>query len=235
MIHSLSPAARLKLTEKLLLVSLLFGSLGLMLAVPLSAQTFATLHSFTPISVTDNGDGSFIFVNSDGARPSLGLITDSSGSVLYGTAGQAGSSGSGAVFAVNTNGAGFTNLHTFTNAHRGMNTDGVAPSARLILSGATLYGVAAYGGIEGHGTVFAVNTDGSAFTNLHSFQATSIDSLGMQTNSGGAVPYTGLILAGSTLYGTAGAGGAGGQGTIFALNTNGTGFTNLHSLRGNCT
>jgi uncharacterized repeat protein (TIGR03803 family) len=134
------------------------------------------------------------------------------------------------VFAVNTNGAGFTTLHTFANAQRGTNTDGVGPSGSLILSGATLYGVASSGGIEGHGTVFAVNTDGSAFTNLHFFQATAIDSLGIQTNSGGAFPEAGLILAGSTLYGTAASGGAGGEGTIFALNTNGTGFTNLHSF-----
>jgi len=42
-----------------------------------------------------------------------------------------------------------------------------------------------------------------------------------------------LILSGNTLYGTASRGGSYGSyggGTVFAVNTDGTGFTNLHSL-----
>ena len=48
---------------------------------------------------------------------------------------------------------------------------------RLILSGNTLYGTASSGGSSGDGTVFAVNTDGTGFTTLHSFtwrQATEL-------------------------------------------------------------
>ena len=52
-----------------------------------------------------------------------------------------------------------------------------------------------HGGSSGNGTVFAVNTDGTGFTNLHSFYCC--------TNSDGAYPYAGLILSGNTLYGTA--------------------------------
>jgi hypothetical protein len=69
MIYSSSRAARLKLAKKLFLLSLLRGGLGLMLPVPLTAQTFTTLHSFAKESVADNGGFTFIFVNSDGARP----------------------------------------------------------------------------------------------------------------------------------------------------------------------
>ena len=81
----------------------------------------------------------------------------------------------------------------------------------------------------GNGTVFAVNTDGTGFTNLHSFTALS-NPFGSGTNSDGANPYAGLILSGITLYGTALNGGGSGAGTVFSLNTDGTGFTNLHSF-----
>ena len=69
----------------------------------------------------------------------------------------------------------------------------------MILSGNTLYGTATDGGSSGNGTVFAVNTDGTGFTNLHSFTALDL----YYTNSDGANPYAGLILSGNTLYGTA--------------------------------
>ena len=41
--------------------------------------------------------------------------------------------------------------------------------AGLILSGNTLYGTAWMAAVRASGTVFAVNTDGTGFTNLHSF------------------------------------------------------------------
>src|SRR6267154_2705041 len=111
----------------------------------------------------------------------------------------------------------FTNLYGFTGGN-----DGGAPYAGLILSGNTLYGTASGGGSSGNGTVFAVNTDGSGFTNLHGFTG---------GNDGGA-PYAGLILSSNTLYGTASVGGSSGNGTVFAVNTDGSGFTNLHGFTG---
>ena len=109
------------------------------------------------------------------------------------------------------------------------NSDGAVPYAGLVLSGNTLYGTANSGGTFGNGTVFAVNTDGTGFTNLHSFTATA-PVLRLYTNSDGANPWAGLILSGNTLYGTALCGGSSGNGTVFAVNTDGTGFTNLHSF-----
>ena len=47
-------------------------------------------------------------------------------------------------------------------------------------------------GSAANGTVFAVNTDGTGFTNLYSFT----------DGSDGANPNAGLILSGNTLYGT---------------------------------
>ena len=69
----------------------------LMLAGQATAQTFTTLYSFTG--------------GSDGADPYAGLIL--SGNTLYGTANNGGSSGNGTVFAVNTDGTGFTTLYSF--------------------------------------------------------------------------------------------------------------------------
>ena len=67
------------------------------------------------------------------------------------------------------------------------------------------------------------------FTNLYSFAAGS-GSFPNVTNSDGAYPYAGLILSGNTLYGTAVGGGSSGYGTVFAVNINGMGFTNLYSF-----
>ena len=156
-----------------------------------------------------------------------------SGNTLYGTAQQGGSSGNGTVFKVNTNGMGLTNLHSFTATppYPGpyINGDGAYPFAGLIISGSTLYGTAVYGGSSGNGTVFAINTDGTGFTNLYSFTATYTNSSGFYTNSDGVYPHD-LILSGGTLYGTASHGGSSGNGTVFAVNTNGTGFRNPHSF-----
>jgi uncharacterized repeat protein (TIGR03803 family) len=187
---------------------------GTVFAVHTDGTGFTNLHSFT------GG-----YYNSDGANPN-GLIL--SGNTLYGTA-HGGYSGEGTVFAVQTNGTGFTNLHSFTatDFNTGTNSDGAIPYAGLILSGNTLYGTAVTGGSSGNGTVFAVQTNGTGFTTLHSFTA-----LNNSTNSDGAFPYAGLVLSGTNLYGTANGGGSSGNGTVFRVNTNGTGFTNLYSFNG---
>src|ERR1035437_1639580 len=188
----------------LFLLPALIAGLGLIPAGRVTAQTFTTLHSFTLLNNS---------TNSDGARPYAGLIL--SGNTLYGTAFQGGSSGNGTVFDVQTNGTGFRNRHSFNYS------DGANPYAGLILSGNTLYGTA----VGPYGTVFKINPNGTGFTNLYNFTAFS-----NSTNRDGANPYAGLILSGNTLYGTAKQGGNSGKGTVFAVNTNGTGFTNLHSF-----
>ena len=77
------------------------------------------------------------------------------------------------------------------------------------MSGATLYGTTFAGGTsgyEGDGTVFQINTDGSGCSVIKSFAGTD-----------GASPHGGLVLAGSTLYGTAYSGGISNNGVVFAL------------------
>src|SRR5439155_20036764 len=104
------------------------------------------------------------------------------------------------------------------------------PQANLILSGNTLYGTTEHGGMSGYGTVFAVTTNGTGFTTLHSFAAGGFNSSGVFTNNDGANPSAGLVVSGNNLYGTATAGGSSGNGTVFMLKTDGTGFTNLYSF-----
>ena len=107
-------------------------------------------------------------------------------------------------------------------AQLAINSEGANPNAGLIISNNTLYGTAAAGGSSGAGTVFAVNTDGTGFRILHTFNG----------GSDGANPWAGLILSSNTLYGTAYSGGSSGEGTVFAINTDGTSFTNLYSFTG---
>ncbi len=192
---------------------------GTVFAVDITGPSFTTLHSFA----AGSGVFPYNYTNSDGACPEVGLIL--SGNTLYGTTEKGGSNGYGAVFKVNTDGTGFKNLYSFTNG-----TDGSSPHG-FVISGNTLYGTT--WGISGNGTVFALNTNGTGFTILHSFIATNFTfSPGPApgyTNNDGVMPC-GLTLSGNTLYGTALYGGTNGNGTVFALNTNGTGFTTLHSF-----
>jgi hypothetical protein len=134
--------------------------------------------------------------DSDGENPADGYLF-LSGNTLYGTAVAGGTDYWGTVFAINTDGTGFTNLHNFTNGN-----DGANPAASLVLSGSTLYGTAPHGGADYSGTVFAVNTDGTDFTTLCDFYPDGID---------GSQPAASLVLSGNTLYGTTL------FGTVFAL------------------
>jgi uncharacterized repeat protein (TIGR03803 family) len=142
-----------------------------------------------------------------------------SGGTLYGTAIFGGDLDHGCVFAIATNGLGLTNIYSFSTNANSTNFDGANPSSGLLLAGNTLYGTAVGGGTSGGGTLFALNTNGTGFTNLHNFDFTT-----------GNYPSRDLILAGGTLYGTTGSGGSSGYGTIFKINTNGTGYTNFYSF-----
>ena len=107
--------------------------------------------------------------------------------------------------------------------------DGAAPYAGLALAEDTLYGTTAAGGNYGNGTLFSLKTDGTAFTNLHSFAASYCDRERCW-NSDGVVPQALLTVSGGKVYGTASLGGPSGNGTMFAMNTDGTEFTMIHQF-----
>ena len=98
----------------------------------------------------------------------------------------------------------------------------------LIISGSTMYGVDS-GGSGGSGVVFKLNTDGTGFTILYNFTAPTGQNHGGPINDDGAGPFT-LILSGNVLYGTANGGGRWGNGTVFALSTDGSNFATLHNF-----
>jgi uncharacterized repeat protein (TIGR03803 family) len=142
-----------------------------------------------------------------------------SGDTLYGTTVYGGTNGVGTLFAIQTNGMGFTNLYTFsaiTNSAE-TNSDGAYPLCTLALSDSTLYGTAASGGTNGNGTIFAINTDGTGFTNVYNFIPIYYFNGGTIVFSGGASPQDGVIVSNNILYGTTFLGG-GSSGNVFGYN-----------------
>ena len=116
-----------------------------------------------------------------------------------------------------------TTLYNFSQVSSGpvyINSDGSWPWAGLLLSGNTLYGTTVMGG-RGYGTLFEVNTDGTCFTNLHTFAD--------QTNESSIYPKTGLIQINNALYGADYTGGLG-YGSVYCFNTNGPVYTTLHEF-----
>jgi uncharacterized repeat protein (TIGR03803 family) len=160
------------------------------------------LHTFT--------DGS------DGAEPGAGLIADAAGD-LYGTTYWGGSCSMygppincGVVFKVTKDGTE-TILHTFCTGQTC--TDGLFPSSGLTADKAgNLYGTTSFGGAIGSGTVYKLAPDGTE-TVPYSFTG---------ANDGGEPGGTLVRDKAGNFYGTTGAGGANGAGTIFKLTKSGT-------------
>ena len=174
--------------------------------------TFTSLHNF-----------------SDGAgTPKASLIVSSN--VLFGTT-LSGGAGYGSVFRINPDGSSFTNLHSFT----ALTNDAFGPAGGLVISGTNLFGTTTGGGNSNGGVVFSVSTGGKGYTNLFNFIKPLGQGQATTTNTTGGEPYARLLLLGNTLYGTTLYGGTNGNGVIFAINTNGTGFTNLHTFAAGAT
>jgi hypothetical protein len=105
------------------------------------------------------------------------------------------------------------------------NYGGSWPTTGLVLSSNVLYGLTAAGGSARGGTVFSLSTNGTAFSDRYDFTTDPSRADGKYTKNG-------LILAGDTLYGTIYYGGSASNGVVFAVRTNGTGYTKLHEFDG---
>ena len=160
-------------------------------------------------------------------RPDGGLTPGATG-IFYGVSRTGGANGTGTVFRRNADGT-LTVLRSFSALapHTGLNVGGAAPAGPLVLSGTKLYGLAPQGGANGQGVLFSLGIDGTGFTVLKEFGALSPVT---GYNADGAQPCGGLTLSGSKLYGVASAGGAGGTGVVFSIDTSGAGYSVLHAF-----
>ncbi|HVM60692.1 MAG TPA: choice-of-anchor tandem repeat GloVer-containing protein [Verrucomicrobiae bacterium] len=153
----------------------------------------------------------------DGFHPFGSLTMD--GSTLYGMTSRGGDDYAGTIFKINTDGTGYTILHSFGTAPG----DGALPYGSLTRNGSTLYGMTSAGGTGGNGVIFQMNTNGTGYTVLYDFDG----------GGNGASPMGALTLYASTLYGLASQEPyCNGCGTMFQISTNGTGFTVLHWFGG---
>jgi uncharacterized repeat protein (TIGR03803 family) len=110
-----------------------------------------------------------------------------------------------------------TVLHSFTGG-----ADGQQPQAALVqATNGVLYGTTYMGGTNNAGTVFKVNPDGSSNVPIYQFPKNPF-------SPGGLSDPSGLIQgADGALYGASG-GGGNGWGSLFRINLDGTGYTNIH-------
>ncbi len=143
------------------------------------------------------------------------------------------------LFAFNLPAQTLTVLHHFGATpgganYGGTNTDGANPNDGLLLSGNTLYGVAAQGGTNEAGVVFSMGITGTNFTVLHTFGPMQYRNEGAGfytlTNADGVYPSGVMALSGNTLFGFCSGGGIYGNGTVFSVTTEGTNFNVLHQF-----
>lgn len=195
---------------------LLVGSDGVLYG---TTYTGGTGNAGTVFKINQDGTGFAVLKNFDASTSGGGsyaklLEVDQ---VLYGTTYLGGNGNAGTVFKLNLDGTGFVVLKHFANT-----TTGGHPTAGLILGpDGLLYGTAYHGGSSLYGTIFKLETTGNSFAVLKHLDAAAT----------GAYPQAGLLLGSDdALYGTASAGGDFEAGTVFKLNSDGTGFAILKSL-----
>ena len=156
----------------------------------------------------------------DGQR-ARGRVLEASDGLLYGTTYEGGADGYGTIYKMNTDGSGYTVLRSFGFT----GTSGRTPYGGLVEgTDGWLYGTTTVGN-GGYGAVFKASKDGSNYLALHAF-TTSEDE--------GRIPFSGVIQGSDgCLYGTTSQGGESARGTVFKLNTNGSGYTVLRRFSTN--
>ncbi len=182
------------------------GNYGTVFKLSEDGSGYAVLHTFG--SSTNEGTG-----------PSAALVVGSDGA-LYGTTVAGGSNNAGTIFKLNPDGSGYSVLHRFPGLPAGGDGVGSESPARLLPTGdGTLYGTTGKGGLNGGGTIFKMNQDGSGYGTVHDF-GSGLDGLG---------PSAGMLAgSGGVLYSTTGAGGGNFAGTVYSLNPDGSAYEVLY-------
>lgn len=153
---------------------------------------------------------------SNGSSPNGSLFSD--GAFLYGMTQSGGTNNQGTIFKIKLDGSGYSKLLDFDGSGNGS-----YPHGNLISDGTFLYGMTYSGGEFDSGTIFKIKPDGSSYSLLLEFHF-PID---------GVYPYGSLTLEGSTLYGMTSSGGVNDLGTVFKIESSGSGFTKLFDFDGN--
>ena len=179
---------------------------GTIFEMSTDGSSYQLLHSFQERLLTK-----------DGVTPQGTLAI--SDSTLYGTASCGGRENRGTVFKIGTDGNGFKVLHAFAAGRK----DGETPYGGLTLAGSTLYGMTQKGGRNDLGTIYKLSTAGSDFALLYSFSGSEND---------GDFPYSDLVLDAGTLYGMTTDWKTHGNGKIFRIRADGSGFGVLHAFSG---
>jgi uncharacterized repeat protein (TIGR03803 family) len=155
---------------------------GTIYSLDTTGSNFCVLHTFSASSGTPA-------TNADGENPLSQLCL--SGNTIYGGAVNGGENGTGTLFAMTTNGANFTVLHTFSptaGPNPRTNWDGANPAGDAVLSGNSLYSGTLNGGSNGAGTIFKLQLPAPAVS-FRSFTLQPGNSFGFSFVGGGGASY----------------------------------------------
>lgn len=135
--------------------------------------------------------GVLTIIHSFVAELPAGPVMQGADGKLYGTTPWGGTNGQGTIYSMTLAGGAFKVLHNFLNTEASNSSSGLVQGSDKFL-----YGVAEAGGANGQGSLFKVNTAGTIFSVLYSFQ-TALGDTPMST----PVLHTNGIIYGTTNHG----------------------------------
>jgi uncharacterized repeat protein (TIGR03803 family) len=174
------------------------------------ANNFGTIFKIKP-----DGSGYIKLLDfagfTNGWNPGGSLIFD--GIYLYGMAMGGITNNQGTIFKIKPDGTNYTDLLDFAGS-----PDGSFPEGSLISDGTFMYGMTQQGGINGAGTIFKIQPDGSGYVKLFDLADTA----------NGKDPYGSLYFDGTFLYGVTSNGGINNDGVVFKLDTTTMGIEEIN-------
>lgn len=221
------------------------SSFGTIFSIDTNGNNFTTLHSFNDLRNPNNGlvqfgtrlygicssggsgnGGIYYWDTNDNSYHVIKNFSNLQGSLslsrlilinnmLYGMAAYGGSSANGTIFKTDSSGANFSVIYNFA----GGVSSGANPYGSLTIINDKLYGTTTSGGASNNGVIFRIDTSGSSFEILYSF------------NSSGDIhnPYD-LTFTNGLLFGGSPSGGSNSSGGIYQIDTNGTNYSVLYNF-----
>jgi uncharacterized repeat protein (TIGR03803 family) len=158
--------------------------------------------------------GAITIIHSFTAELPSGPVMQAIDGKLYGTTPWGGTNGQGTIYSMTLAGGSFKVLHNFLATEANNSSSGLVQGSDKFL-----YGVAEAGGTNGQGSLFKINTTGTTFSLLYSFQ-TALGDTPMST----PVLHTNGIIYGTTTHGGSV---SSGYGTLYSYNAGLKPFTSL--------